>query len=89
VRNLFIPLWYPPEESYAGGFYRAKRIVESLQKYKPYVVASDTFPLHTTHLLRYPTRTIRAISPQWFKLVRALNWAWSTLAIVMLGLAWG
>jgi len=86
VKRLLAPLWYPPEPSFAGGFYRAKRILESLRQWEPYVIASDTFPISGAHVRRYPTALLRANSALIFKVMRALNWGWSAAAIVFLAL---
>lgn len=88
MRKLLAPLWHPPEVSYAGGFYRAQRILELLDKSEPYVVASDTFPIDVAQIRRYPSSALVTGSAALFKLVRAINWLWSTLAIIAIGLFW-
>lgn len=88
MKRLFVPLWYPPEDSPAGGFYRAQRMIESFRNYEPAVVASDSFPVNVTRILRYPTRMLYSSSRIWFGVIRALNWLWSTLAMIALGLLW-
>jgi len=88
VKRLLAPLWSPPEPSFAGGFYRAKRILESLDRLEPFAIASDTFPIGVPNVRRYPTRRLGTASALFFKVVRAVNWMWSTLAIIAMGLAW-
>lgn len=88
MKRLLAPLWHPPEMMFAGGFYRAKRILESLHRYEIYAVASDTFPFEGSHVLRYPTRILTSNSPRLFGCMRALNWVWSALAMVALALRW-
>lgn len=89
MKRLLAPLWYPPEPNFAGGFYRSKRILESIETWSPYVIASDTFPLDAgaIQIHRYPSRLLAGRSAL-FKVMRVLNWMWSTLAIIVLGLRW-
>ncbi len=88
MKRLLAPLWYPPESGFAGGFYRAKRILESLDRWEPSAIASDTFPIGLPNVRRYPTGALGTASALFFKVMRAVNWTWSTLAIIAMGLVW-
>lgn len=84
MNRILAPVWYPPEPAFAGGFYRARRILESLTRWEPSVIASDTFLIEVRKIRRYPTRALA--SWKFFKPIRAINWFWSTVCIVVLGL---
>jgi glycosyltransferase involved in cell wall biosynthesis len=88
VKNLLAPLWHPPEPSFAGGFYRAERMLQSFRNYEAYVVASDTFPVDKVRVRRYPARFLHSNARLLFKVLRGLNWIWSTSSLVLLSLLW-
>lgn len=87
--RLFVPLWHPPEESYAGGFYRAKRLLEQMDAFSFEVTDTDTSDLRAEaiagRLTRIPARRLYATGP-FFKPMRALNWSWTLVATLALGI---
>lgn len=84
--RLFVPLWDPPEGVHAGGYYRARRMLEKLTCLDLFVVKNDTFEL-SVEAISYPTRMLYAKAPGLFEIFRVLNWTWSTLALCVIGLS--
>ena len=87
-KRLFVPLWHPPEGGFAGGFVRAKRMLESMTRYE--IVAADTdstdivLPPAAGRLTRIPAKALR--SRRFHALGRALNWLWVSLGLLFAGI---
>ncbi|MDQ2864838.1 MAG: glycosyltransferase [Candidatus Eremiobacteraeota bacterium] len=88
--NAFVPVWHPPEGGFAGGFLRARRILEIEDGFDAHVVDTDSTDilrenLHGT-LRTVPCRWAYARSGLPFRAMRAINWFWAALNFTLLGL---
>ncbi len=87
----FVPLWHPPEGGHAGGFVRAKHILEGQRRYDLAVVDSDRTDLDARcirgTLTLIPERRLFAKRPVCFAILRGLNWLWHATAATFVGLS--
>jgi glycosyltransferase involved in cell wall biosynthesis len=90
MKRFFTPLWHPPESNYAGGFYRARRLLEEMTEFEFCAVDSETTsltgPPKRGTLTLYHTKRIVTASPKYFKAFRAVNWSVSCLLLTIAGL---
>lgn len=79
-----------PERAVSGGLYRTQRLVETMRAFELIVVDSDTTDIQAQkvfgRLFRYPARRLYAFQRWLFPAFRVLNWLWSCLALVVIGL---
>jgi len=85
--RIFVPIWSPPEGVHAGGFYRAKRMLESFDTAEAYVAKNHIFDVSSSHCRTYRA-ALYSPYPVLFQLSRLLNWICSAVAIAYLGISW-
>lgn len=87
---LFVPLWHPPRSGFAGGFYRARRILESLAHFDVVVADTDSSDIDPGRipgiLIRIPAQRLYARRWPLFFVMRMVNWIWTAIALTYLGL---
>jgi glycosyltransferase involved in cell wall biosynthesis len=89
--NVFVPMWHPPEGGHAGGFLRAKRILEEQRELRVTVVDTDTTDLDD----RLVNGRIRRIRLSWafarkgvaFWVMRSINWMLLAIGAIICGLS--
>ncbi|MDQ6780237.1 MAG: glycosyltransferase [Candidatus Eremiobacteraeota bacterium] len=88
--TLFVPLWHPPRSGFAGGFYRARRILESLAHFDVIVADTDSSDIDPDRipgvLIRIPAQRLYARRWPLFFLMRMVNWIWTAIGLTYIGL---
>lgn len=79
-----------PERAVSGGLYRTKRLLETMRAFQLIVADSDTTDVDAQRVagrvILYPARRLYAFHRRLFRAFRVLNWSWSCLALVAIGL---